>query len=108
MLLMLAQRENVEIVRTICEWLVDVYQSDLKKVAAGKGANKEQSEIAARNGAANARALAERINDRNCYESASRCCDVVFQRYYNAGPEKYAQAQVWFANELRTRFRNDT
>lgn len=107
MLVMLAQRENVEIVRDICEWLVGVYRSDLKQTALQKGASEEQARIVANDGSANARAVAESISDRNAVEASKRVVDLVLQRYFNAGQEKYAEAQLWFANELRKRFKND-
>jgi len=107
MVVMLAQRGDVELVRDVCEWLVDTYEKDLIAGAIQKGATLAQAKVAAYNGAVALRAAAQSIADRNCDGVVTQVVDAVFQRYYNAGKPTYDKAMAWFADEMRKRTIDD-
>lgn len=107
MVIMLAQRDNPEIVRDVCEWLVGVYEKDLMAAALQQGASNKQARVVAHNQAAGLYSQAHGVNSRNQVQTAGAVVDQVFHRHYSAGKQHYDQAMVWFATELRKRVKND-
>lgn len=106
MLVMLAQRGDVELVRDACEWLVGVYRRDCEAGARQKGASAEQAVAAARNATEDLQKAAEGINDRNVVGMCTSIVDTCFSRHYNAGKPTYDKAMAWFADELRKKIRD--
>lgn len=107
MLVMLAQRGDVELVRDVCDWLVVTYEKDLIAGNLQRGATMEQAKIAAKNGTAAIQGAVQSISDRNVEGAVGQIVDAVFQRYYNAGKPTYDKAMGWFADELRKRVKDD-
>lgn len=103
MLVMLAQRGDVELVRAVCEWLVSKYQKELVGVNLQRGATEEQAKTAAAEGTDSLRKAAESISDANVMGVAPSIVDACFQRYFNVGKAEYEKAMTWFASELRRR-----
>jgi hypothetical protein len=106
MVSMLAQRDDVELVRDLCEWLVSVYRKDLEVAAIERGATLEQAKTAAVNGSVGLQQMAEGISDRNAAAVTKAIIDAVFQRHYNAGKMHYDKEMAWFADELRKRVKD--
>jgi hypothetical protein len=108
MVLMIAQRGDVEMARNICEWLVDERERGLRADLKKQGRLSEEAQkIAARDAVAGIRAVAESINDRNVVDNTTRVIDHIFQRAYSEGQQVYARHMLWFANELRKRVTDD-
>ena len=107
MLVMLAQRGDVELARDICDWLVITYEKDLIAGNLQKGATLEQAKVAAENGTAALRGAVQSIGDRNVEAAVGQIVDAVFQRYYQAGLQTYNKAMAWLADELRKRVKDD-
>lgn len=106
MLMMLARRGDVELVRDICDWLIGNYKKDVAAGALEKGATREQATTVSQNAAAGLYASCESINDRNVGTTAMGLVDTVFQRHYNNGKAAYDKAMLWFANELRKKVKD--
>lgn len=108
MVIMLAQRGDVDLVRDICEWLVDERQRALLASLKQNGRLSEEAQkTAARDAVAGVRQLAESINDRNVVDTCTRVVDHIFQKAYSEGPQQYAKHMAWFATELRKRVTDD-
>lgn len=107
MVLMIARRGDVELVRDCLEWLIGKQKKDLEVQARQKGATENQAKIIAENGVAGLYAQAEAISDRDVYPSAEHIIDTIFKRFFTAGPVHYQKALAWFAGELRAHVKED-
>lgn len=103
MVITIARLSNVEMVRSICEWLSAMYERDLEAGNVANGASRQQARVAAENGAETLRQMAEGINDRNAVSIATSIIDTAFQRHYEKGKPHYDKAMLWFSDELRKR-----
>lgn len=103
MLIMLAQRGDVELVRDTCEWLVDHRESTLRSDIEAGGASKETARLKAAEVVAGMRKQAESINDRNVVAACESVIDALFHRYYVQGPKVYGSAMSDLANLLRSK-----
>lgn len=108
MLNMLAQRQNTELVRDACEWLVDTYRQELVNDARKRGASNDQAKTYAFDATNALRVQAENVHEGNTTLVVNEIVDKVFKRYERAGQAKYAQAMQWLADELRKRVSPDT
>lgn len=101
MLLMLARRGDVEVVRDVCEWLVDRHTKDVEFSAVQKGATKEQAHTFALARVEPLRKMAEGIKDRTVVSAAAQVVDAVFDRHRQQGKATYDQALEFLADTLR-------
>jgi hypothetical protein len=101
---MLVRRGDVEMVRDICEWLVDQRQlAHFGSLMKQGSLSEEACKLSAQTAVAGIRAMAESINDRNAQTESIRVIDAVFQREYNQGQQVYTRAMADFANALRAK-----
>jgi precorrin-4 methylase len=107
MLAMLARRGDVEIVRDVCDWLIGKYQKDVAAGALAKGATLEQAKIVGQESVASLQNMADRMDDRGCAATSQYIVDQVFRRHMLNSKEAYSKAMAWFANELRSRMKDD-
>lgn len=111
MVLMLADRNNPESVREILDWLVTEWKTDVKKDAVQRRATIQQANTKADNLSEPLYRQVESLNATSSVtaqrEVAIAIIDFCFIRFYQAGPQKYAAAMAWLADECRKRFKND-
>lgn len=97
---------DVELVRDICEWLVDVYRKDIAASAVQQGATIEQANLRAANFTLGLMTAAESIRDGNCESVAMDIIDKCFKRFYEQGRPQYETAMAWFADRLREKIKS--
>lgn len=105
--LMLAERNNPEIVREILDWLVKEFRVDIYNNAIHQRATANQAKLRADNLTETLFKEVESVNARNQREVATRIIDHCFEKYHRAGRPKYDAAMKWFADEIRKRWRDD-
>lgn len=103
MLVMLARNGDVELVRDICEWLVDLYEKDAVFRARQAGATEAQAGTLASEQSASIRRAAEGITDRSVVPVATQIVDAVFKTNYDNGTQSYTKAMASFAEQLRAK-----
>lgn len=101
MIVLLAQRGDVETCKDVCEWLVDQRELGLRQDFEANGASKEAAKLRAADAVAGVRKVAESINDRNVIACVENVVDNIFQRFYQQGPKHYAAVMATLANQLR-------
>ena len=106
MLVMVAQRGDVETARDICDWLVRLKCKDIQARALKAGATQKQAELAGENAVMGMHSVVDGMNDRNCEETVVRVTDAIFRNEYNAGKAVLDRALADFANELRQRLKD--
>jgi hypothetical protein len=108
MMVMLAQRNDVELCKDTCEWLVDQRELALRnELLAGGTLSPESCKLKAREAVASMRATAEGINDRNVQACVESVVDNLFHRFYVQGPKVYGGAMAQLANLLRVKIVDD-
>lgn len=105
MVIMLTQRGDgdVECVRDICDWLISKHKNDVVAQAKQRGANDEQAKVYANDKVAALYAEANGMSDRTMRAISEKIIDHIFFPYFRKGPQTYAQAMKWLADELRKR-----
>ena len=88
MIVMLAQRGDVELARDICEWLV----SEKKRAIAEACGGLQRG--------------CEGINDRNAEQQVVAVVDALYARHYAAGKSTYDKAMTDLADALRRRMQD--
>jgi hypothetical protein len=106
MIVMLARRENVELVRDVCDWLVGMYKNDIAAANVQNGATVQQAKLAAESAVSGLEGALVGFNDRNCEALAVQIVDAVFNRHFRQSPAQYAKAMSWFADQLRRRVKD--
>ncbi len=108
MMVMLAQRGDVELCKDTCEWLVDQRELALRKEMLASGTlSVESCKLKAHEIVSPMRALAEGINDRNVQACVEGVVDKLFHRFYLQGARVYADAMAQLAQILRSKVVDD-
>ena len=104
MIVMLARRGDIELVRDICEWMIVQRRKTLHDLAVKRGANATQADIVARDSVAQLEAMATRISDRAAEGVAIGIVDAVFHDYHVNGT--WAMGMAWLSDQLRIKVKD--
>jgi hypothetical protein len=108
MLLMIAENKEVELVKDICEWLVDQRELGIRnELLASKKLSPDSCKLKAQDAVASVRRNAEAINDRNVVAACQSVVDDLFLRFYKQGPQVYEKVMAELANTLRKKVVDD-
>lgn len=106
MVVMLAQRGDVELCRDICEWLVSEKRRAIEVDAQASGKSPEAARIIAAEACTGLSRAAESINDRNVESQTTGVLDALYARHYAAGKATYDKAMADLADKLRQKVRD--
>lgn len=101
MVVMLAERGDVELCKDICEWLVGEKRKAIAADARRGGKSEEAARIIAQQACEGLTRAAESIDDRNCETQSSSIIDALYARHYAAGKGVYDKAMADLADVLR-------
>lgn len=101
MIVMLAQRGDVELCRDICEWLVGEKRKAIEADARRDGRSEAQAKTISAEACGGLQRAAESISDRNVEGQASSVIDALYARHYAAGKPTYDKAMADLADALR-------
>jgi len=106
MIVMLAQRGDVELCREICEWLVSEKRKAIEADARQAGRNESQAKVISAEACAGLTRAAEAVNDRNCEGQTVSLIDALYARHYAAGKAAYDKSMADLADALRRRMQD--
>jgi hypothetical protein len=106
MIVMLAERGDVELCKDICEWLVVEKRKAIEADARRGGKSEEAARIIAIEACQGLAHAAEGINDRNVEAQTSSVVDALYARHYAAGKATYDKAMADLADVLRQKVRD--
>lgn len=101
MVIMLAQRGDVELCRDICEWLVGEKRKVIEADARNGGRSDAQAKTISSEACGGLQRAAEAINDRNVEGQVITLIDALYARHYAAGKQTYDKAMGDLADALR-------
>jgi hypothetical protein len=101
MVVMLAQRGDVELCREICEWIVSEKRKAIEADARQAGRNENQAKLISAEACSGLMRAAEGVNDRNCEAQAASLIDALYARHYAAGKAEYDKAMAALSEALR-------
>lgn len=106
MVVMLAQRGDVELCRDICEWLVVEKRRAIEAEARQAGRSEEQARTIAAEAVNGLQRAAEAIQDKNAESQTASVLDALYARHYAAGKAVYDRAMSDLADALRKKVRD--
>lgn len=106
MIVMLAQRGDVELCRDICEWLVGEKRKAIELEARQSGKSDNQARTISVEACNGLQRACEGINDRNVEAQAASVLDALYARHYAAGKTTYDKAMSDLAEALRRKMRD--
>lgn len=101
MVVMLAQRGDVELCRDICEWLVSEKRKAIEAEARADGRSETQAKTISAEACGGLQRAAEAIGDRNVEGQTASVIDALYARHYAAGKATYDKAMADLADALR-------
>lgn len=101
MIVMLAQRGDVELCRDICEWLVGEKRRAIEAEARQAGRSEAQAKTISAEACGGLQRAAEAIGDRNVEGQTASVIDALYARHYAAGKGVYDKAMADLADALR-------
>lgn len=101
MIVMLAQRGDVELCRDICEWLVSEKRRAIEADARQSGRSDAQAKTISAEACGGLQRGCESINDRNVESQVVQMIDALYARHYAAGKATYDKAMADLADALR-------
>lgn len=101
MIVMLAQRGDVELARDICEWLVGEKRRAIEADARQSGRSDAQAKTISSEACGGLQRGCEAINDRNVEGQVVTIIDALYARHYAAGKQTYDRAMADLADALR-------